>query len=199
MVNPTPLNTNWGNYSNPMASNALAADPDIVLAVPESLAVDIQADLILQDIGGIELITMSRHDTVNGQKMVYQPLKDVDTLAIEYSPLVVTGFSPTLKQFNSTFSIQIDEKQTEAPEVTGSVYVDTEVSGTGSNIVVELENIADSDNIEIAFSLPEKVPYFGALTALLFGGDVTGAFDGQVDGGNSLGYNIDITTDGGGA
>lgn len=199
MVNPTPLNTSWGNYSNPMARNALAADPDIVLSVPEALAVDLQAELILQDIGGIELITMSRHDTVNGQNVVYQPFKDVDTLAIEYSPLVITGFSPTLKQYKSTFSIQIDEKQTEAPEITGSIYVDTEVSGTASNIVVELENLAESDNIEIAFSLPEKVDYFSTQTAIVFGGDVVGAFDGEVDGGNSLGYNIDITTNGGGA
>lgn len=199
-VSPTPINVNWGNYSNRVKPDVLASDPDIVLVNPSTLPIDLQSDLILQDMGGTELLYYARHDTVNGQKVSYQPIKDVDLLALTYSPQTVTGAMPAWSHYRNSFSIQIDDKRiADSPNSAGSVYVDTNVSGTGSNIIVELDNLSPSDVVEIAYSIPERVLLMERPAFPILGGSADGTFGGTIDGGSSLGYNIDMSIDGGGA
>lgn len=199
-VSPVPINVDWGNYSNRVKPDVLASDPDIVLVNPTTLPIDLQADLILQDMGGTELLYYARHDTVNGQKVSYQPIKDVDLLALTYSPQTVTGAMPAWNHYRNSFSIQIDDKRVaDSADSPGSVYVDTNVSGTGSNIVVQLNNLSESDVVEIAYSIPERAFLMERPAFPIIGGDASGTFGGIVDGGLSVGYNIDMSIDGGGA
>ena len=62
------------------------ATPDLILQDAEVMSVDIMTDLIFENIGGHELITISRHDLVNGQKVVYSPIKNLTDLYLQYNP-----------------------------------------------------------------------------------------------------------------
>jgi hypothetical protein len=62
------------------------ATPDLILQDSEVMSVDIMTDLIFENIGGHELITISRHDLVNGQKVVYSPIKNLTDLYLQYNP-----------------------------------------------------------------------------------------------------------------
>ncbi len=201
MVNPTPLRmSSSSNYTNPPRPNILTADPDIVMIAPDALPVEVQAQLILQDMGGVELIMFSRHDTVNGQSIAYQPIKDLDLLATTYGSQRITGYVPTFMSFKKGFSIDLDNLEIDSrPLSPGSIYVNTNASGVGSEIIVDLVGLSDTNVVEIAIGIPELNEILSIDTGPLLGGEVYGNFDGDVDGGNSLGYNIDITTDGGGA
>ena len=53
------------------------ATPDLILKDADVIDVDIMTDLIFEDIGGYELATISRHDLVNGQEVIYSPIKNL--------------------------------------------------------------------------------------------------------------------------
>lgn len=197
-ITPTPIKVSWWTYSNKAKPDALAADPDIVLTNPAQFPVDVQSDLVLQAMGGTELLYYARHDTVNGQKVTYQPIKDVELLAITYSPQTLTGSTPTWRGFRNSFSIQLDEnKLYEDPEEAGSLYVEDNMSGATANIIVELQNLLDSDVVEISVSNAASSTAYVNPLPVLFGGASTAYFNGIVHGGNALGYNRDMAVDGG--
>lgn len=59
---------------------------DLIIQDSETLSIEIMTDLIFEDIGGQELATISRHDLVNGQKVVYAPIKNLTDLYLQYNP-----------------------------------------------------------------------------------------------------------------
>jgi hypothetical protein len=201
ILTPRPLWSEYsGNYTNTVSPNVLAADPDIVLVAPETLPVDVQAQLILQDMGGTELIMFARHDTVDGQTIVYQPIKDVDLLASRYSPWLITGYSPSFMTWKNGFGINLDTHAiADDPNVPGSLQINKNVSGNGTEIIVSLNSMQSDYIVEFAFSTPEEAEAMPYPVGIISGGNAEGYYDGEVVGGDALGYNIDITVNGGAA
>lgn len=62
------------------------ATPDLILSESEPMSIEIMTDLIFEDIGGYELATISRHDLINGQKVIYSPIKNLTDLYLQYNP-----------------------------------------------------------------------------------------------------------------
>lgn len=62
------------------------ATPDLILFNDDVMSIEIMTDLIFEDIGGYELATISRHDLVNGQKVIYTPIKNLTDLYLQYNP-----------------------------------------------------------------------------------------------------------------
>jgi hypothetical protein len=67
-------------------SSVKIATPDLILFNDEVMSIEIMTDLIFEDIGGYELATISRHDLVNGQKVIYAPIKNLTDLYLQYNP-----------------------------------------------------------------------------------------------------------------
>ena len=197
-VSPTPPRAMSVNYSNPAPKkDALSADPDIILVGEETYPVALQEQLVMTNIGGVELIDSTRYDFVNGQKVPYKIIKDLDYVASEFTPKTITGFSSTLSKLKTAFGINLDTMKTPEPDATGSLF-----SGTSNNeakISVALNGVGATDIVEVATSIASTSGVLGQQQTFIDGGTSAGYYDGIIDGGNSLGYNIDITTDGGGA
>jgi len=77
------------------------ATPDLILFDEELMSIDIMTDLIFEDIGGYELATISRHDLVNGQKVVYAPIKNLTDLYLQYNPNNVLRLQSSDSYFKS--------------------------------------------------------------------------------------------------
>jgi hypothetical protein len=77
------------------------ATPDLILFDEESMSIEIMTDLIFEDIGGYELATISRHDLVNGQKVVYAPIKNLTDLYLQYNPNNVLRLQSSDSYFKS--------------------------------------------------------------------------------------------------
>jgi hypothetical protein len=58
-------------------SSIKIATPDIMIGKDEVVPIETMTNLIFEDIGGQEIINISRADLVNGQKVVYQPIKNL--------------------------------------------------------------------------------------------------------------------------
>jgi hypothetical protein len=135
---PIPKNANFG---------IRVATPDLILLDQEPLSPDIMADLIFESIGGQELISIVRNDTVSGQNVIYQPIKNLARIRQLYNPLNIIGLRVTSESIFKNFPIKLESY---IPGEGGgpnkeTVYLD---DATG-DIVVEVINAQREDEVEI--------------------------------------------------
>ena len=122
------------------------ATPDIVLFDDSALPIEVIADLIFENIGGQELISITRSDIVNGQKISYQPIKNLSSIQQQYNPNNILGLQQTSDKFFSGFSIKLEDK---IPEVGNgldgkNVYFDA----TTGDLIIEFVNLNNDEQIE---------------------------------------------------
>jgi hypothetical protein len=120
---------------------------DIILYADDSTPVEVMADLIFEDIGGQEIINIARNDIINGQSVIYQPIKNITSLYFQYNPQNILSLQNTSEEFFNKFSIKLENK---IPNIgTGPngeiVYLDP-VTG---NLVINVINLAADEQVEI--------------------------------------------------
>lgn len=155
-VNPVPLSTSLIDTSSGSSSIVATisapkpiktATPDIILFDDSTVPVEVITDLIFENIGGQELINIARSDTVNGQKITYQPIKNLSSLQQQYNPNNILSVSDTANRYFAGFSIKLEDK---IPNVANglngeNVYIDPE---TG-DINIDLVNLQGDEQVEI--------------------------------------------------
>jgi hypothetical protein len=138
------------------------ATPDLILFNDEVMSIEIMTDLIFEDIGGYELATISRHDLVNGQKVVYAPIKNLTDLYLQYNPNNVLRLQSSDSYFKSLSLSIFDHlpvcgtgydlvgtdpdltKRTKVPNCK-SVYIDP-ITG---DLVINLVNVKENEQVEV--------------------------------------------------
>ena len=124
-----------------------SASPDIILVDQNDLPIDLILKLTLEKIGAQELISLVRHDTVNGQNIVYQPVKNISDVAISYNPQNIINIPDTAEIYFKNFAIKMENHIVQDTNETPpeSVYIDS-VSG---NIVIEAVNLKSDYEVEV--------------------------------------------------
>lgn len=85
-----------------------AIKPEDVVVRDDLLRPEMMADLIFENLGGMELIDMSRTDMVNGQDVVYQPIKNISSINTQYNPQNLISIAKTSAAYFKNFPISID-------------------------------------------------------------------------------------------
>lgn len=165
---PDPSGTNNSN-------DVKIATPDLILQNEEVMSIEIMTDLIFEDIGGYELATISRHDLVNGQKVIYTPIKNLTDLYLQYNPNNILSLQSSDSFFKSLpLSIfsnlpvcgtgydispppgnpneQDKSKWIKIPNCK-SVYIDP-ITG---DLVINLVNVKDDEQVEVQILSSGKV------------------------------------------
>ena len=126
-----------------------AATPDIILFEDDDQLINEMATLYFEDLSAQELISISRNDTINGQDISYEPIKNIKSLQQQYNPNNILGLQKTSDQYFSGFSINFDEKTPNKGNGLNdaNVYVD----GQG-NLVIEAIGLNDDEQIEVELS-----------------------------------------------
>ena len=106
------------------------ATPDLILLNDDVMSIEIMTDLIFEDIGGYELATISRHDLVNGQKVIYTPIKNLTDLYLQYNPNNVLRLQSSDSYFNS---------------LSLSIFDHLPTCGTGYDISLPPNNLNETD------------------------------------------------------
>ena len=143
---PTPSNSGL-NIGATAVNPVLTAPIDTILLSEEPTPVEILADLIFEDIGGQELINIARSDTVNGQPIVYQPIKNLALLQQEYNPNNIVSIQGTSNRYFQNFAIKFETK---VPEVGNGpdgepVYIDPQ----NGNLVIDSINLEPDEQIQV--------------------------------------------------
>lgn len=155
------------------------ATPDLILANDEMMSIEIMTDLIFEDIGGYELATISRHDLVNGQKVIYAPIKNLTDLYLQYNPNNVLRLQSSDSYFKSLSLSILDHipvcgtgydlvgtdpdltKRTKVPNCK-SVYIDP-ITG---DLVINVVNVKENEQVEVeiltAGNIFDDTIYYGS-------------------------------------
>jgi hypothetical protein len=148
-VSATPLtpSTIGLAVSSSNINPVLTAPIDTILFNDDSVPIEIMADLIFENIGGQELINIARNDTVNGQTILYQPIKNLTAVQQQYNPNNIVSLQATSDKYFRNFSIKFEEKvPTPGTGPDGlHVYIDPE---TGE-LVIETINMTEDEQIEV--------------------------------------------------
>ena len=86
------------------------ATPDLIVTGKAPEDPEQMFELVLQKIGGHELISMSRSENVNGQNIRYQPIRNIGQIASEYDSKKIIPLPNSSSFYNNSFSINIDSK-----------------------------------------------------------------------------------------
>ena len=123
------------------------ATPDIVLFNDETVPIEVMEDLLFENIGGQELINIARSDTINGQSVSYQPIKNISAIQQQYNPNNIVSLQQTSNKFFAGFSIKLEDKiPSEGNGSNGSnIYIDP----NNGNLTIELIKLETDEQVEI--------------------------------------------------
>lgn len=123
------------------------ATKDIILFEDEQVPVELMTDLIFENIGGQELINIARNDIVNGQNIIYQPIKNLTNLNFQYNPQNVLALQDTDINYFKKFPINFNNKVPVCGTGSGCqiVYID---SDTG-DLVINVVNLLRDEQVEV--------------------------------------------------
>ena len=151
MVNSTPpINTSSSNRSADSVGSSRAvkvASPDIVIIDQETLPVELLSKMIFEEIGGQQLLAVSRHDIVNGQQVVYRPISNIAQIAISYNPGNIISVQDPNKDIFGKFFIDLAKRIPAFREVIkkGIVFFDM----NNENIEILVQNTAVGEEVEV--------------------------------------------------
>ena len=124
---------------------------DTILFDEEAVPIEIMSDMIFEDIGGHEIINIARNDTINGQTVTYQPIKNLSSIQQQYNPNNVLALQNTSDKYFQNFSIKLDTKLPEEGSGPDAAYIYIE-DATG-DLIIELINLEPDEQIEVEISL----------------------------------------------
>ena len=139
-VNPVPDMPSWRPPTP--RSDFKVATPDLIEFDNSQVPVEFMTDLIFENIGGQEMLNITRNDLVNGQSVLYNPIKNTSFLNIKYGPSTIIPMPDTIESYFNGKAIKLGDRIPEAGE---TVYVDAE----RGDIVVEVQNMAPGEKVEI--------------------------------------------------
>jgi hypothetical protein len=123
---------------------------DIILFDEESVPIDGMFDQIFENIGGQELISITRSDIVNGQKISYQPIKNLSAIQQRYNPNNILSLQQTADKFFAGFSIKLEDK---IPQIGNGANGENVYLNATGDLIIEFININPDEQIETQISV----------------------------------------------
>jgi hypothetical protein len=149
-VNPTPLTPALPVTVSPPPPPIKTATLDIILFDEESVPTDGMFDQIFENIGGQELISITRSDIVNGQKISYQPIKNLSAIQQRYNPNNILSLQQTADKFFAGFSIKLEDK---VPQIGNGTNGENVYLNSTGDLIIEFININADEQIETQISV----------------------------------------------
>ena len=138
---PTPPNP-WTTTSSYVAPSGIKqADPDIVLDPEVVTTGDYIAERFFEEIGGTELINLSRHDLIDGVEVSYSPIANLSRLRQRFNPNNIIATNLKSEDEFAKASIDLVSRGMEEPSF-----------DDGGNLIVKVDIIRLEENIEVEIS-----------------------------------------------
>jgi hypothetical protein len=123
---------------------------DIILFDEENIPTDGMFDQIFENIGGQELISITRSDIVNGQKISYQPIKNLSAIQQRYNPNNILSLQQTADKFFAGFSIKLEDK---IPENGNGINGENVYLNASGDLIIEFINVNPDEQVETQISV----------------------------------------------
>lgn len=138
---PTPPSP-WITTSSFVApSGVKQADPDIVLDPEIDTTGDYIVERFFEELGGTELISISRYDLIDGIDVVYKPIANLSRLRQRFNPNNIIAVDASSQNYFARFPIDLISRGIYEP------YFDD-----NGSLVVEIDIIRPEENIDVQIS-----------------------------------------------
>jgi hypothetical protein len=144
--------TDSGNGATSTASDVSPANPELIKIKLDTLPEELIATLMLQNMGALELTSMTRYDMIDGIETIYQPIKDIEDVSKTYAPSKIVNSNPPIwtgdagyTPFNWTsFNMDKDlktpvQKPMEYSTTADAIGINIPDADLGVNEIVEIE------------------------------------------------------------
>jgi hypothetical protein len=145
MVSSVP-NQPTSNYSSSSGS-IKPATPEVIIYDDGGTPIELMQDLLFEDIGGQELLTVSRHDILTGQKVSYQPIKNLSDISIRYNSQNIIFLPDSIANYFKNFKISAESKLPTAASISGKI--NAEVDATTGEMTLGFELLKKDEQIEV--------------------------------------------------
>lgn len=143
------------------------ATPDLMIQQnPNMVPVDTMTEMIFQEIGGHEIISISRNDLVNGRNISYQLIRNLEDINIEYNAQNILPVPGGSNDYFNSFPIRFNEHipTVISQEVGGVIvyyYLENPAYSPGANgqavyieeetgdLIIDLINMKDGYQVEV--------------------------------------------------
>lgn len=128
-----------------------SATPEIILFDEDTVPIEIMTDLIFENIGGQEILSLTRHDIVSGDFIPNQLIKNISILNQSYASRNILGVQSTSDKYFGNYSIKLENKIPSAASGPNNlnIYIEDE---TG-DLIVEVVNMLSDEEVEIQIGL----------------------------------------------
>lgn len=118
------------------------ADPDIIITADEPISPEFLLELQYEDLSGSELINISRSDIIDGQNVVYSPIKNLSGLRRRYNPNNIISSTSTANSTFSKFAIDLISRGIYEPYFNdnGDLVIEIDISKEDEVIEVEIDS-----------------------------------------------------------
>lgn len=118
------------------------ASTDLILG-GQDFPIELATQMVIEDMGALELINTARHDLITGNNISYKPFSEMSIMNSRYDPLkIIQLVDGTPIQF-AVFPISLSNYIPQSNP--NNVYFDS----TKTNIILEFINIKNGDFVEI--------------------------------------------------
>ena len=166
MVSAVPQTPSSTSVTNTPPPNPTKTAPiDTILFDDQSISPEIMADLVFEDIGGHELLSISRNDIINGQQVSYSPIKNLGLVQQRYNPNNILGLQFTSDKYFANFAIKFDEK---VPlQGSGANGLNVYIEEATGDLIIETINMNSDEQIEVQVAINGTIyeANFGEITS----------------------------------
>lgn len=146
-VSATPFNIN--SFIETISTTASKTAPiDTILFDDDSVPVEVMTDIIFEDIGGHELINIARNDTIAGQVIKYQPIKNLSLIQQQYNSNNIVSLQDTSDRYFANFSIKLETSLIKEGEGSGPdgeyIFIDS-----NGDLIIEMKDLELDYQIEV--------------------------------------------------
>lgn len=136
-----------GGGTTTSSSAVKVATPDIITIDQETLPAELMTSLIFENIGGQELISLSRHDLISGSNMDYQSIKNLSDIYINHNSLNIIPMPDSSTTYAKNFPIDWEDHIIEEFTTLDSAHISINPSTKELQLLVA--NMKPGEQIEV--------------------------------------------------
>lgn len=146
---PSPILPKFVSLPASSQRNVKVAPIDSIQFDDSSVEIALITDLLFEDIGATELANISRFDLIDGQEVIYTPIKNLPVIRREFNPNNLIT-SPGLSDYFTRFGIQILSRGIYDPYFNddGDLVIEIDSIGDGEEIQVQILSNGTIDTVE---------------------------------------------------
>jgi hypothetical protein len=126
-----------------------AATPDLIVKDKNGQPIEYLTDLLYEQIGGQEILSVSRAEIINGQNVVYSPISNLTSISNRYNSQNIFYVDGTWEEYFSNFAIKLENYLPDFGSGPAGQIIYIEQDGEIANLVIEFQDVPENIEVEV--------------------------------------------------